>query len=75
MASNQRRTTRVSTGAGSVEGATVEATKPSPPKRSEGGKRSADTLNIGELNEMSIAKLIQVAKDLDVDGASLMLLQ
>ncbi len=70
MASNQRRTTRVSTGAGSVEGATVEATKPSPPKRSEGGKRSADTLNIGELKEMSIAKLTQVAKDLDVAGAT-----
>ena len=71
MASNQRRTTRVSTGAGSVvEGATVEATKPSPPKRSEGGKRSADTLNIGELKEMSIAKLTQIAKDLDVAGAT-----
>jgi transcription termination factor Rho len=70
MASNQRRTTRVSTGAGSVEGATAEATKPSPPKRSEGGKRSADTLNIGELKEMSIAKLTQIAKDLDVAGAT-----
>ena len=48
----------------------MEATKPSPPKRSEGGKRSADTLNIGELKEMSIAKLTQVAKDLDVAGAT-----
>ena len=48
----------------------MEATKPSPPKRSEGGKRSADTLNIGELKEMSIAKLTQIAKDLDVAGAT-----
>jgi transcription termination factor Rho len=32
-------------------------------------KRGGNTLNIGELKEMSIAKLTQVAKDLKVDGA------
>ena len=33
-------------------------------------KRGGNTLNIGELKEMSIAKLTQVAKDLKVDGAT-----
>ena len=33
-------------------------------------KRGGNTLSIGELKEMSIAKLTQVAKDLKVDGAT-----
>ena len=52
--------------------AAVEAPKPQAPK--QGGKpaqkRSGNTLNISELKDMSIAKLTQIAKDLNVAGAT-----
>ena len=66
MPSNQKRTSRQpAVQAAPAEGATAtKATKPPPPKR------SANTLNIGELKDMSIAKLTQVAKDLSVAGAT-----
>ena len=68
MPSNQRRTSRQPAAeAAPAEGATATATKaakPPPPKR------SANTLNISELKDMSIAKLTQVAKDLSVAGAT-----
>ena len=65
MPSNQKRTSRVSTSGASASQATatVEASKPAQ-------KRPADTLNIGELKDMSIAKLTQIAKDLSVAGAT-----
>jgi len=44
------------------ESAPLEDSKPT--------KRAANTLNIGELKDMSIAKLTQVAKDLNVAGAT-----
>ena len=70
MPSNQRRTSRQpAVQAAPAEGATATqpATKPAaqPPP-----KRSSNTLNIGELKDMSIAKLTQVAKDLSVAGAT-----
>ena len=40
----------------------AETTKPA--------KRAGEGLNIGELKDMSIAKLTQIAKDLDVEGAT-----
>ena len=46
---------------------TAPATKAARPAAS---KRSANTLNIGELKEMSITSLTQVAKDLSVAGAT-----
>ena len=72
MPSNQRRTSRPpaapAVAAETAEAATTttatKAAKPPPPKR------SANTLNIGELKDMSIAKLTQIAKDLSVAGAT-----
>ena len=72
MPSNQRRTSRPpaapAVAAEAAEAATTttatKAAKPPPPKR------SANTLNIGELKDMSIAKLTQIAKDLSVAGAT-----
>ena len=75
MPSNQRRTSRQpaapaapAVAAEAVEAATTttatKAAKPPAPKR------SANTLNIGELKDMSIAKLTQIAKDLSVAGAT-----
>ena len=46
----------------------VEAAKPAPP--AEGQKRAVEGLAIAELKEMSIQKLTQVAKDLNVAGAT-----
>jgi len=66
MPSNQKRTSRPpAVQAAPAEGATAtKAAKQPPPKR------SANTLNISELKDMSIAKLTQVAKDLSVAGAT-----
>ena len=75
MPSNQRRTSRQpaapaapAVAAEAAEAATTttatKAAKPPAPKR------SANTLNIGELKDMSIAKLTQIAKDLSVAGAT-----
>ena len=51
--------------------APAEAAKPAGAKRpSDAPRRTADTLNIGELKDMSIAKLTQIAKDLNVAGAT-----
>ena len=46
----------------------AEPAKPAPPV--EGQKRAAEGLAIAELKEMSIQKLTQVAKDLNVAGAT-----
>ena len=75
MPSNQRRTSRQpaapaapAVAAEAAEAATTttatKAAKPPAPKR------LANTLNIGELKDMSIAKLTQIAKDLSVAGAT-----
>ena len=66
MPTNQKRTSARASAdtvvAAQPDAAPVEATKP--------GKRAANGLNIGELNDMSIAKLTQIAKDLSVEGAT-----
>ena len=76
MPSNQRRTSRqppapavaaeaaTTTTTTTTTTATTKAAKPPAPKR------SANALNIGELKDMSIAKLTQIAKDLSVAGAT-----
>ena len=69
MANNNTRTTARTPGDPAVASApvssvsTAEAPKVPPRRASEG-------LNIGELKEMNIQKLTQVAKDLAVDGAT-----
>ena len=65
MPSNQKRGTRASgnTTAAAETPAATETSRPAP-------HHSKDTLNISELKEMSIAKLTQVAKDLNVAGAT-----
>ena len=73
MPNNQKRSLRSSAaGAGDGDAAsTAEAVKPAGAKRpSDAPRRTADTLNIGELKDMSIAKLTQIAKDLNVTGAT-----
>ena len=53
--------------------AAVDTAKPPGPKQGGGKptqKRSGNTLNISELKDMSIAKLTQIAKDLNVAGAA-----
>ena len=52
-----------------TEDAPAVATK-APPSGRSSSKRGGNTLNIGELKDMSIAKLTQVAKDLTVAGAT-----
>ena len=42
----------------------------SPQQPRPGARRSGEGLNIGELKDMSIQKLTQVAKDLNVAGAT-----
>ncbi len=74
MPSNQRRTSRPPTApaaAAAAEPATP-ATPATPAKTAKppAPKRSANALNIGELKDMSIAKLTQIAKDLSVAGAT-----
>ena len=65
MPSNHRPTTQTSAESTGTEGATAaaEATHHVP-------RRPKDSLNIGELKEMSITKLTQVAKDLNVAGVT-----
>ena len=41
-----------------------------PPETAKPTRRAADSLNIDELKDMSIAKLTQIAKDLSVEGAT-----
>ena len=54
-----------------VSAATVEATKPAPSQGGgKGSSRRENTLNIGELKEMDISTLTQIAKDLNVAGAT-----
>ena len=61
---NKRTSARTSVdAAATAETATTDAPKPS-------SRRGSDSLNIGELKDMSIAKLTQVAKDLNVTGAT-----
>ena len=67
MPTNNKRTP-ASTRASSDVAATTEAAPPDAPKPPP--RRGKDTLNIGELKDMSIAKLTQVAKDLHVAGAT-----
>ena len=50
--------------------ATPLPAKPDSAAPAKPAKRAASGLNIGELKDMSIAKLTQVAKDLSVDGAT-----
>jgi transcription termination factor Rho len=50
--------------------ASAATAKPAPAAPAKPAKRAASGLNIGELKDMSIAKLTQVAKDLSVDGAT-----
>ena len=75
MPSNQKRTSRAPVeqpeAATPTPTATAEAAKPASPR--PGGKpqrRDNNTLNIGELKDMSIAGLTQIAKDLNVAGAT-----
>ena len=72
MPTNNKRTpasTRASSDvAATAEAAPPEAAPPEAPKPPP--RRGKDTLNIGELKDMSIAKLTQVAKDLNVAGAT-----
>ena len=83
MPTNQKRTSRASTdpstssdATATAETATDEAKpsseKPSSAKSASGrpSSKRGNTLNIGELKDMSIAKLTQVAKDLEVAGAT-----
>ncbi len=66
MPTNQKRTSArvpADTAVAAHPDATpVEAAKPA--------KRAGEGLNIGELKDMSIAKLTQIAKDLSVEGAT-----
>ncbi len=67
MPTNQKRTSaRPSTHPPAPAPAETAAAEP-PPKPN---RRAANGLNIGELKDMSIAKLTQVAKDLSVAGAT-----
>ena len=50
--------------------ATPLPAKPDSAASAKPAKRAASGLNIGELKDMSIARLTQVAKDLSVDGAT-----
>ena len=66
MPTNSRRTTPSRPAPDTA--ATAEAPPPDAPKPPP--RRAKDTLNIGELKDMSIARLTQVAKDLHVAGAT-----
>ena len=59
---NKRSSSRPPQGGAATEAAPAEASRPA--------RRGKDTLNIGELKEMSIGALTQVAKDLNVAGAT-----
>ena len=76
MPNNQKRTPRPPAGSAAAPvaaavDAAADAPKPvPPPPRRPNGARRADTLNIGELKEMDISRLTQIAKDLSVAGAT-----
>ena len=72
MPTNQKRTSRASAGEADAREATdtAEETKPSSKRSGDSSKRGGNTLNIGELKDMSIAKLTQIAKELSVTGAT-----
>ena len=73
MPSNQKRDAHASGETAAAETpAAIEPTEAAKPAENtkSGPRRSKDTLNISELKEMSIAKLTQVAKDLNVAGAT-----
>jgi len=85
MPTNEKRTSLASTDGSESSEATAtdtvdtttatatEETKPSSRKSASGrpsSKSGENTLKIGELKDMSIAKLTQVAKDLNVAGAT-----
>ncbi len=81
MPTNQKRTSArppaETAVAAQPDAAPAEAAKPTkraadaaPTEAAKPTKRAADGLNIGELKEMSIAKLTQIAKDLSVAGAT-----
>ena len=69
MPTNQKRTSARAPADTAVavqpDAALAEATEAAKP-----AKRAGEGLNIGELKEMSIAKLTQIAKDLSVEGAT-----
>ena len=65
MPSNHKRTARATTEVAD----TAEATETGETTKVSSG-RSKNLLNIGELKEMSIVKLTQIAKDLNVAGAT-----
>ena len=73
MPSNQKRDAHASGETAAAETpAAIEPTEAAKPAENtkSGRRRSKDTLNISELKEMSIATLTQVAKDLNVAGAT-----
>ena len=67
MPTNQNRTSSREAAEPAVE---VSKTAEPAVEVSKPAKRPANGLNIGELKDMSIAKLTQVAKDLSVEGAT-----
>ena len=66
MPTNQKRTSA------RVPADTAVAAHPdaTPAEAAKPAKRAGEGLNIGELKDMSIAKLTQIAKDLSVEGAT-----
>jgi transcription termination factor Rho len=79
MPTNPKRISRASsdqsesseaTASAATETEEAKAASGKPASARSSSKRGANTLNIGELKEMSIAKLTRVAKDLHVAGAT-----
>lgn len=70
MPTNQKRTSRTSAETKESIESAKPASKPASKRSADTAKRAENTLNIGELKGMSIAKLTQVAKDLSVVGAT-----
>ena len=79
MPTNQKRISRASsdqsesseaTASAATETEEAKAASGKPASARSSSKRGGNTLNIGELKEMSIAKLTRVAKDLHVAGAT-----
>ena len=79
MATNEKLTAKDATETSASPAAPPEKSSVDEPKKASSAKpnqsrgstkRGGNTLNISELKEMSISKLSQVAKDLNVAGAS-----
>ena len=79
MPTNQKRISRASsdqsesseaTASAATETEEAKAASGKPASARSSSKRGGNTLNIGELKEMSISKLTRVAKDLHVAGAT-----